>query len=454
MSRFGLNLALCWSVVLSSSLPAWAEEESSWVEPHRLLSEGKTEQALLLLLSDIEEHAGQPEFDYLLAKAYRQSGQLSHAVFSLQRVLMIEPDNTTARLMSAGIYADSGDTAWAGRELSQLSTGTLSREMRIELARIRHLISKKINVPKSEKRQKKRAPFKVQANISAGFGYDSNATYGPGESALWIPSLADTTQLGDSAADDDLFLLAGGRVAFQYAVHPKTTLSGSAKLTHKAHQERNDLDEAYEDLQLKLSHRLGKEVVSLTAINQSYRVDGDAYRYYWGGRANWNHPLNGGAWINGYLQQLEFAYPDDDTYDAEQTLAGIYHWLPFTHSGRAGSIRYGVHTGAMDAKRSDSTYVGYDQWGGRVDASYQLQPALTISASLTFEQRRHQGVNPLYETIREDNQWTTTLSATYAVNDTWSLTPGVSYTDNDSNLALYDYDRALVTLTLKREFKP
>src|SRR5882724_1210156 len=70
----------------------------------RLLAQKQPKQAYDLLLPQEAARAGDPEFDYLLGVAALDSGELERAVFALERVLAVQPDNHVARAEIARAY--------------------------------------------------------------------------------------------------------------------------------------------------------------------------------------------------------------------------------------------------------------------------------------------------------------------------------------------------------------
>src|SRR5258708_12393226 len=75
----------------------------------RLLEQKQPKQAYDLLLPQEGARAGDPEFDYLLGVAALDSGNLERAVFALERVLAVQPNNHLARAEIARAYLDMGE---------------------------------------------------------------------------------------------------------------------------------------------------------------------------------------------------------------------------------------------------------------------------------------------------------------------------------------------------------
>src|SRR5688572_25086236 len=86
-------------IALAGASPAISAQSPPEVEgAQRLLREGKAEAAWRLLAPLEKRHAGQPEFDLALAMAATDSGRPNLATFALERLIVMQPGNGTARL--------------------------------------------------------------------------------------------------------------------------------------------------------------------------------------------------------------------------------------------------------------------------------------------------------------------------------------------------------------------
>jgi hypothetical protein len=54
--------------------------------------------------------------------------------------------------------------------------------------------------------------------------------------------------------------------------------------------------------------------------------------------------------------------------------------------------------------------------------------------------------------VRSDNQSGLSVGMNWAVAKDWRVTPVISYTRNQSNIVINDYDRTMVWITARREF--
>ncbi|MDQ5942776.1 MAG: hypothetical protein QG572_1592, partial [Pseudomonadota bacterium] len=70
----------------------------------------------------------------------------------------------------------------------------------------------------------------------------------------------------------------------------------------------------------------------------------------------------------------------------------------------------------------------------------------------TYEYRKYVKEDPSFLSKRRDNQFGVSLGATHYVTKEWSVTPQMNLTYNESNTELNEYNRELVSVTVRREF--
>ena len=84
------------------------------------------------------------------------------------------------------------------------------------------------------------------------------------------------------------------------------------------------------------------------------------------------------------------------------------------------------------------------------DATTTIQTVLFGGA--TYEYRTYNKEDPSFLKKRRDNQYGLMFGATHYVSKEWSVTPQLSLTYNESNTELNEYNRELVSVTVRREF--
>ncbi|HJS37469.1 MAG TPA: tetratricopeptide repeat protein, partial [Burkholderiales bacterium] len=110
------------------SIWAWADAVTDRAKS--LLQRNDPVAAYKLLLPLEPQRAGDPEFDYLLGIAALDAGDAERAIFALERVLAVQPDNLQARAEIARAYMATGERAAAKRELEAVRAREVPPQVR------------------------------------------------------------------------------------------------------------------------------------------------------------------------------------------------------------------------------------------------------------------------------------------------------------------------------------
>ena len=133
-----------------------------------LLDAGKSAQAFALL--DVQEstRAGEVMFDFLLGLAALDVGQNTRAVFALERVLAMEPNNVRARAEIARAYLALGETETARKEFETVQKQGVPADVSLTLDRY----------IAAARRVQDQSKVSVNGYLELTLGYDSNLNLG------------------------------------------------------------------------------------------------------------------------------------------------------------------------------------------------------------------------------------------------------------------------------------
>jgi hypothetical protein len=438
-----LVLAMCFSSVVC------AEALSPDLEAaRRLLAAGQATQAAALLEPSLLEFAGNPEYDYLLGQAWYQMGKTGEALFAFERVLIADPDNVEVRLKAARISAERGNAAAAQALLAPLSTTKLNPTQQQEVEQIRSLLSDDTGA----------RPASVSGYLAAGVSWDDNVTGGPNLTSVVIPGFPrppmppgmpiPATSLGTAAKGGDMLGTLEAGLSVRKAWNGSTWLTGDGSLHQGFNQSRKDVAEGFANLNLGILKRTGNDFIGAALLGQNYMVSNATYRKSQGFRLNWLHPFNDHANVTTYFQQLAFTYPSRATDNATRKLLGVTYQT--TTSGL--TMLYGLYAGREAANNVNRQSLSYDILGLNLGSQLIVNPDLSLSAGLIYEQHRYSVKDTLFLVIRSDVQQAIGIAADYRLAPRWHLLPRYTYTHNVSNTALSDYIRNTYTLQLKWDF--
>jgi len=411
------------------------------VRARHLLALGNAKGAADLLQAQLLRFAGTPDFDYLLGEALYAAGRSSQAVFAFERVLIVEPANQNARLKLARLYAESGEAALARTQLAHAESRPLSRVQEREVEAVRRLIAQNVES----------ATTAWTGYLMGGVGWDTNVTSGPESQFLLLPGVDPfrPTDIGPATRQGDALRLLEAGGTLRTALGGQSWLVAGGSIHEDSYRVRRDERDGYTNLYVGLAQQRGQSLVSVMALGQNYRVGGKTYRNMLAGRINWVHRISQRTRITGYDQYSAFTYPDYRGDDADRNVIGLAG--RFSNPG-GWSLQWGFDGGGERTRNPATRFLGYRLWGAQAGGVRQLTDRLSFSAGAVFETRRYTAPDRVYRIVRRDRQWGVGLTLDCRLARRLHLIPQITYIRNISNMALYDYRRAIYTLNLRWDF--
>lgn len=418
---------------------AMAQEAApSLASARQLLDQGQAAQALAVLAPALLRLAGHPDYDYLLGLALQGSGEVGHALFAFERVLMVDAHHVPARLQLGGILLDRGEWARADELLQPLATWPLTPEQRQLLQRLQMALAQSDGLT-------------VAGHLAVGVGASDNVTSGPASATLLIPALGRApTVLGSAARDPDQMASVEAGLTLRQPLDSHTWLSADGSFSQGLNRSRKDVAEGVLAVALGWHRRLGEQLAGVTLLAQDDLLGDAVYRHASGARVNWERPWTQQSRLSGYVQHLIFDFPDHVIDNAARTTVGL------SHAGRStGSARlwqYGVYAGKELAKDDFHPHFSFRLWGVHLGGSLPLNERLIMSWGLAYEAQHHLATDALYHVVRHDANHSLGLAADHQLGPRWHLVSQYTYNRNRSNTALYDTTRNTFTLQLRWDF--
>ena len=396
-----------------------------------LLATNQSEAAFQLLDDKVLEQAGNPYFDYLLGVAALDSGRHSEAIFSLRRSLAVAPDFSGARMELARAYYEIGNVE-------------LARALFVDLldeqppARVRGVINDYIAAIGATRMTPSRR-FTPYVELAAG--HDSNAN----------GSTADQQFLGfmltpDNQETDSPFAEIGAGFRWYNPVSTRSAWYTGLHAGFRHNPDADFVDAGTVSGQLGMNWQRGAFFGHAGIDSYWQSRDGDENSIYGGvdvllGRrvsSSWDLTmgLRGGALRHD--ASIEVLDVDRFLYSAGAT----YRYSPL------GS--FGIELiGGDDSEKEDGSPYGNSKFGGRIVLTAPVSNSGQLYASLGSLTSDYDG--QFFGADREDTQTSGLLQLEF--RNVWfdglSVVPRVRYTENDSDVALYDYDRTEVGLLIR-----
>lgn len=376
------------------------------------------------------ELAGNPYYDYLLGIAALDTGRTSEAIFSLQRSLAVEPSFSGARMELARAYFEAGNTDQARPLFLRLLDENPPPDVRDVLDRYIATIDRRPARPDA-----RFAPF---AEITVG--YDSNANGSTDSNQFLGFTLSPQNVEADSPFGE---IGIGFNYTRPNSIESAWYLGGRAG--HRHNSDASFIDSSVVSGVGGITGRSGALFGRVGIDGYWSARDGDSNEAYAGvdlliGRAvsdRWDLSLGVRLGALRYDDLIE-------VLDVDRLLASVKASYRFSSLGNFSVELIG---GQDDEQQAGSPY-GNGKLGGRVSLNAPLgNNSLFLAAGLLTSD--YDGL--FYGVPREDDQSTVVLQVEFrdVMTEGLSLIPRVRYVDNDSDVALYTYDRTEFGLMMR-----
>lgn len=408
---------------------------------HELLTNRQPDAAYELLLPLADTRAGEPDFDFLLGVAALDAGHPNQAVFALERVLALKPDDALARAEIARAYYALSEFDTARQEFENVkASSNVPPDARSALDQYLALISRAHQAPKP-----------ITGYFGLGLAYDTNVNSGTDESTVAIPFLGNLPfQLVDHArAHDNAVFNVNAGVNVLQPINPHWAVVGGARGYYRATGSPFATADLYGFGGMRGTY--GKHEFTFAGQGEDFRIDGDSLRHVYGGFGQWTYAFDKRSRASVSLQATQLDYPDLRNRDAMRYVASASYLIALP-GAREPVVYAGVYGGTEDEHHRLFPQFGHDLVGGRIGGSIGLLPRTRAFGSLSAEQRDYHGDDPIFLRTRDDTQFIVSAGLEYAATQSWIIRPTLSYTRNNSNISVNDYDRIIVGIDATVQF--
>lgn len=414
-----------------------------------LLKAGKAQESYALLAPQEYEMAGNIDYDYLLGIAALDSGKPDKASLALERVLAVNPDYVGARLDLARAYFALADYERAKTEFESVLAQNPPPIAKSVIEQYLAAIDKKTN-PTTE----------VTGYIEGSFGYDTNVNTATAASeislfggALILP-LAST----DVAARDN-YLTLGGGMEITHPVKQGLSLFAGVDAKKRVNFFKDTYNTDSLDGKLGVNLEEGANTYRLSAQKGVYALDDKYNRSLEALTGEWRHTLNKRNIFSVFGQYGMVRYDFDKTgtdlsyNDVDQSVIGLGWLHALDDYGK--NIVFASTYGGYENTAADTFRADGDQtfWGIKLGGQTALGDKLEVVGAVGIKDGSYNTRNLLILDYRHDYQYDLSLGLNWRPMPNWVVRPQVSYTRNDSNSALNDYNRTDASITVRRDFK-
>jgi tetratricopeptide (TPR) repeat protein len=405
-----------------------------------LLKRSDARAAYELLLPLESQRAGDPEYDYLLGIAALDAGDPERAVFALERVLALQPNNSLARAEIARAYFAMGQREQARREFQLVRAQAIPEDAKATVERFLSAIAAAERT-------------RIDGFVEIGLGYDTNVNSAIGSSTIAIPAFGGAAFTLDSSLTErsDQFLNFAGGVNFTRKLSLPWSLVGGVAAALRINTDASRFDTDTLDANLGVRYARGLNAYTLGAQSQYFAIDADGYRDTNGVVAQWQHSYDERTQATLFGQHAQLRYTTQPVRDADRSILGVAYAQAF--SGELSPAIFASLYGGEEKEVDEAfPHLGHKPVGVRLGGQLRLGGGWFVSGSLSHERRKYGGIEPLFLVRREDKQTDINAGLSYLWRPGTTVLAQLTHTDNQSNVVLNDFDRTVFSMSLRFNF--
>lgn len=405
---------------------------------------------------------GNPAFDFYFGIASLDIGQAGEGVLALERYLLNFPDNRSARFHLARGYFILGEDQRARDEFETLQPAAQGPE-KIGIERFLDAI---------RARETRYLPS-ANAFIEAGLGWDTNLNAGiDGGTRPTIPGMAMPALSVNSvsAKESGGFTALAGGLFGNYPVAPGVSLYAAGAFDAKLHSGNVGMfDQINYGVSGGASHLAGRHLLRAGVGYGQVEIDDQRYILTTSINGDWQYQWDQFNRANVGLQFATFDYQDV--------------WVHQVKNGSApkvfspNSVRTSDYTGLSlgwtrsfnmpyqptlavllsagnEINRKNRPDLSRDIAGTRFSVNWTPLPQWGAAVGLAYQENRYRGPFTVFAgDHRHDRNWAADASLSYYYSKNLTFKVDAVFAEQRSNIGLYSYDRDMVTLKVRHDFK-
>lgn len=417
--------------------PALRADESTLLRAEQLVNSSQHAAAVALLTPLENTLAGDARYDYLYGLALLETGEIGRAIFALQRVVDQNEQFAGARLDLARAYYLSGSYGEAREQFEVLRDQNPPPAAREAIDSYLALIANRQN------------RLRFEYRLGSKFGYDSNAN-----SATSANEFLGFDLIEQSRETSSPFGELGGGVVLLKPISARLLLDTRLNVRRRNNPDASFVNAMAWDAAIGVK-QVGERITRSLRL-QSYRVDID-------GRLNSKGQALAGSWelrvrddlLLGFFGRLgQTRYGDAlKIKDVDQYLFGASAGWTFGGVDQ-GSLGASLLAGTDDPRIAGSRY-GRDLYGIRLSAAWRFNAQIRAQFTAGLMQSDYDAVffEQQFTQPREDTMGTVAVNVLWRLTPTWVMSHEISYSNNDSNIDIFKYERVETSLSFYRYWR-
>lgn len=388
------------------------------------------------------DKAGDPDFDLAFAIVANEAAQFTRAIIALERLLALQPGNERARTEMGRALYGVGDHKAARALLAESKEKGFTAVAGETIDQLLHAID----------RVEAEGRSSAKGYLEATAGWDSNINSAPGLSNVAVPAYGGSILAIDPSGTKKKGWYgawtagASGRLV----LGPRLSIIGTGIARRQDFARANTAQSNWQmDISAGLSYRVERDEYTLAVQTGSYAIDDDRVRDHVGLVGEWTYRFDGFRQFNMYFQTGRLTYPQSHTSDANRNVVGF----SYAHLTPKGLWMYGgAYLGVENTVNAGFEHLGHHLVGVRGGLQFPVAEGLGGFLAGGYENRRYNGVDPLFLLRRRDNQFNVSAGLSWVPGPYWRVTPQISWASATSDSPLARYHKIAGSVAVRREF--
>lgn len=429
------------SVVTASPLMASADNADWLFEAKQMLRDNNASQAVSILEPKMVSHAGELEYDFLLGQAALANKQPNLAVFALERVVLTAPSQAGARYTLAQAYARLGEYTQARKELNYIiKTSSNSRYSQLSQKMLLGL------------RPQNKTLFQVFAR--AGLGNDSNANSATKQDTISGFLNSNEFTLDENSQATPSATAMGQLQAFvSRSLTESLTFKASADLLNQDYRSASFVNTTIATFNSGLSYLTSRSMrENIGFYVRHIEVDDTMNNQQFAGHFTHQQKFSKSSAINASFRVGRTSYAKPYAIkDVNQFSTGLqYQYKTRTKSKDTIGTTLAAIAGKDDTRQNNSPY-GRTYAGGQAGIFLANGSGkVNVQANVFYIDSKYPNENRyIYE--RQDSTFGAGIKLNLNLHRKWQISPNLSYTNNDSPISLYEFERTQFNVVVSHQ---
>lgn len=440
-ARWLPRMALAGSLlVLSPALLAAMDEAVSGLND--LVTQNRFEEAYALSRQMLQEYEGDPEFDFLYGLAALETNRPSEAVFAFERIIYLYPDQQRVKLELARAFFMSNNLAASRQLFDEVLATNPSDNVRTNVEAF---------IERIDERERSIAgtfTWYVNSNV----GSDSNINSATELGVISTP-IGDVELSANGQSIDDSFMDLGTGLNYVKPLSKTSAVTFGANYNLHNNIDTDSFDLGVLAADVNYAHIIDSVRLSYGARAQRVDLDGEEFQHSVSGIATLQRTAG-----EGWTQGLTGAYTQvryNDEINPNAALRDVDQWLLSGVLGKtSGRFNHTFSVYFGDESPVDSTGKDNAQtfYGVAFAEQVQVLPNHIPYFRISLHYSENEAPHVFFGKVREDDTFSTSLGWIWRALENMNVTTDVTWTENDSNLDLFGYDRLKVQTGLRYQF--